>query len=601
MFIGQITVSKRGRTYTYHRLMESVRTPVGPRQRLILSLGTLSLPRSEWPLLVQRVGDFLKGQQDIGLDSHLDGMAQQFAEQIQHKRMRAQAHSAPRGRAKEVYLEHSQSEHVRELGPEYVANAFWRELAFDRSLKQLGFSEKQCRLAEVQVVGRLVAPRSELATASWYGRTALNELMANNLAAVSEDQLYRVSDKLYRRREQIQSQLAQREREIFSLDETIVLYDLSSTYFEGVAAGNQKARYGYSRDHRSDQKQVVVGLVLDGEGFPKAHEVFSGNTTDRHTLGQMLDVLAQRVGAKAGTVVVDRGLSDEDNLTLIRERGHHYVVTTRQSERSKLFPQIDPAAYVPLQVDAQGEVTVSGQLRRHGDELYVLCHSTRRQQKDGAIRDRFRKRFEEDAEKLERRVASGRLKHPAKINQAIGRLRERHPKVGRLYEIQMRFGADMMASVHWAAKSQAAVTADELDGTYLMRTDRVDLEEAEIWKLYTTLWRVEQSFRYLKGNLGLRPVFHQKAHRVDAHIFISLLAYHLLHAIERRLQEHGDHRSWPTIRDTLSTHQMLTIIHQCTDGSAFRLRRPSTAEQAHRRIYQACGLPTPSTSRSLQL
>ena len=323
MFIGQITVSKRGRTYTYHRLMESVRTPVGPRQRLILSLGTLSLPRSEWPLLVQRVGDFLKGQQDIGLDSHLDGMAQQFAEQIQHKRMRAQAHSAPRGRAKEVYLEHSQSEHVRELGPEYVANAFWRELAFDRSLKQLGFSEKQCRLAEVQVVGRLVAPRSELATASWYGRTALNELMANNLAAVSEDQLYRVSDKLYRRREQIQSQLAQREREIFSLDETIVLYDLSSTYFEGVAAGNQKARYGYSRDHRSDQKQVVVGLVLDGEGFPKAHEVFSGNTTDRHTLGQMLDVLAQRVGAKAGTVVVDRGLSDEDNLTLIRERGHH--------------------------------------------------------------------------------------------------------------------------------------------------------------------------------------------------------------------------------------------------------------------------------------
>ena len=604
MFIGQLKVSRNGRSYTYHRLLESVRTDKGPRQRLVLSLGTLDLPKSEWPRLAERIEDLLNYQEQIPFGtSDLDQLAAPFAERIRHKQQRRRAQQKGQGPAKEVYPERSSSEHIRELGPEYVAHVFWERLRCDQLLRRCGFSPRQCRLAEIQVVGRLIAPRSERGTAAWYARTALAELMPGSVASVSKDALYRISDQLCEHRVAIETGLAARERELFALDETIVLYDLSSTYFEGSAARNKKAVHGYSRDHRPDCKQVVVGLVLDGEGFPKAHEVFTGNTKDETSMTQMLDSLDRRSGSIVGwpsqpTVIMDRGLATDENLNLLRARGQHYIVATAQSERHELFPKIDASRYVPVKVNAKGKVVVSGQLRRHQGELYVLCHSAARAAKDQAIRQRFEERFEQDADKLKVRVAAGRLKKPEKINQAIGRLLGRYPRVARYYTVHRHTDETGQAEVRWAKKDAAQQLAEELDGTYLLRTDRTDLTEAELWKLYVLLARIERSFRYLKSNLGLRPVFHQRTERSDAHIFISLLAYHLLHTIERRLQENGEHRSWPTVRDLLSTHQMVTIVHQCTDGTVLRVRRPSQPELEHRKIYRALRVPaTPAPLR----
>ena len=606
MFIGQLKVSRNGRRYTYHRLLESVRTDKGPRQRLVLSLGTLDLPKAEWPRLAERIEDLLNYQEQVPFGtSDLDQLAAPFAERIRHKQQRRRAQQEGQGAAKEVYPERSSSEHVRELGPEYVAHVFWERLHCDQLLRRCGFSPRQCRLAEIQVVGRLVAPRSERGTAAWYARTALGELMPDSVRSVNKDALYRISDQLYEHRVAIETGLAARERELFALDETIILYDLSSTYFEGIAARNEKAAHGYSRDHRPDCKQVVVALVLDGEGFPKAHEVFTGNTKDENSMRQMLDSLDRRSGSIAGwpsqpTVIMDRGLATAENLDLLRARGQHYIVATGQSERHALFPEIDASRYVPVKVDAKGKVVVSGQVRRHQGELYVLCHSAARAAKEHAIRQRFEQRFEQDAEKLTARVAAGRLKRPQKINQAIGRLLGRYPRVARYYTVQMHTDEEGQAHLKWAKKDAQQQLAAELDGTYLLRTDRTDLTEAELWKLYVLLARIERSFRYLKSSLGLRPVFHQRTERADAHIFISLLAYHLLHAIERRLEEHGEHRSWPTIRDQLSTHQMVTIVHQCTDGTVLRVRRPSQPELEHRNIYRALRVPAtpPSLRRS---
>ena len=597
MFIGQLKVSRNGRSYTYHRLLESVRTDKGPRQRLVLSLGTLDLPKSEWPRLAERIEDLLNHQELIPFGScDLDQLAAPFAERIRHKQQRRRAQQEGQGPAKEVYPERSGSEHIRELGPEYVAHVFWERLHCDQLLQRCGFSQRQCRLAEIQVVGRLLAPRSERGTVGWFARTALAELMPGSVASVNKDALYRISDQLYAHRVAIETGLAARERELFALEETIILYDLSSTYFEGIAARNEKAEHGYSRDHRPDCKQVVVGLVLDGEGFPKAHEVFTGNTKDETSLARMLDSLDCRTSGAAGwpsrpTVIMDRGLATDENLELLRKRGEHYIVTTPQSERRELFPEIDRARYVPVKVNANGKVVVSGQLRRHQGELYVLCHSVARASKDRAIRQRFEQRLEQDADKLKVRVAAGRLKKPEKINRALGRLLGRYPRVARYYTLQMHTDEKGQAEVTWARKDAAQQLAEELDGTYLLRTDRTDLAATEVWQLYVLLARIEQSFRYLKSTLGIRPVFHQRTERVDAHIFISLLAYHLLHAIERRLQENGDHRSWPTIRDLLATHQMVTIVHRCTDGTVLRLRRPSQPELEHRKIYRALRIP----------
>ena len=528
MFIDQLKVSRNGRSYTCHRLLESVRTAKGPRQRLVPA--------------------------------------------------------------------RSSSELIRELGPEYVAHVFWEHLRCDRILQRCGFSQRQCRLAETQVVGRLIAPRSELGTVGWVGRTALDELMPGSVRSVTKDALYRVSDQLYEHRVSIETELAARERELFALDETIILYDLSSTCFEGIAARNEKAEHGCSRDHRPDCKQVVIGLVLDGEGFPKAHEVFTGNTKDENSMARMLDSLDCRTSGAAGwpsqpTVIMDRGLATDENLELLRKRGEHYIVTTSQSERHELFPKIDRARYVPVKLDRKGKVVVCGQLRRHQGELYVLCHSAARASKDRAIRQRFEQRLEQDADKLKVRVAAGRLKKPEKINRALGCLSGRYPRVARYYTLQLHTDEKGQAEVTWARKDAAQQQlAEELDGTCLLRTDRTDLAATEVWQLYVLLARIERSFRYLKSTLGIRPVFHQRTERVDAHIFISLLAYHLVHTIERRLQDNGDYRSWPTIRDLLATHQMVTIVHHCTDGTVLRLRRPSQPELEHRNSYRTLRL-----------
>ena len=443
MFIGQLKVSRNGRSYTYHRLLESVRTAKGPRQRLVLSLGTLDLPKSEWPRLAERIEDLLNHQERVPFGtSDLDQLAAPFAERIRSKQQRQQAQRDGHGPAKEVYPARSSSELIRELGPEYVAHVFWEHLRCDRILQRCGFSQRQCRLAEIQVVGRLIAPRSELGTVGWVGRTALDELMPGSVRSVTKDALYRVSDQLYEHRVAIETELAARERELFALDETIILYDLSSTYFEGIAARNEKAEHGYSRDHRPDCKQVVIGLVLDGEGFPKAHEVFTGNTKDENSMARMLDSLDCRTSGAAGwpsqpTVIMDRGLATDENLELLRKRGQHYIVTTSQSERHELFPKIDRARYVPVKLDRKGKVVVCGQLRRHQGELYVLCHSAARASKDRAIRQRFEQRLEQDADKLKVRVAAGRLKKPEKINRALGRLLGRYPRVARYYTLQL--------------------------------------------------------------------------------------------------------------------------------------------------------------------
>lgn len=601
VFIAQVKVKRDTKTYTYHRLMESVRTPKGPRQRLIMSLGTLGIPKSEWPVLAERIQDFLTHQTIIPYGStEVDHLALRYAQRVRHKQLRQSARAIPRGQTKQIYIEESATEEIRQLGPEYVAHGFWQQLQLDRILKGVGFSGKQCRLAEVQVIARLVAPRSELGTVSWFGRTAIDELMQPSLKSLTEDQLYRISDRLYRNRSDIEAQLADRERELFGLAETIVLYDLTSTYFEGLASANPMARHGHSRDHRGDCKQVVVGMVLDEDGFPKAHEVFSGNTRDSQTFTDMLDRLKARVANRQVTVVVDRGLSSDENLALLRQRSYHYIVTTRQSQRNDVFEHIDPEQFVPVKHDSGGTISVAAQLRRVGDEVFVLCHSQRRAAKDRAIRDRFTARFEEDATRLARRVAGGRLKNPEKINQAIGRLKERYPRVARHYELRLHTDATATPAVEWHRHQEVDAATDELDGTYLIRTDRSDLSGQEIWKLYVMLSRVERSFRYLKSDLGLRPVFHQKAPRVEGHIFISVLAYHLLHAIERRLTEQDDHRTWPTIRDLLSTHHLSTIVHRCTDETVMRLRVCSTVEAHQAEVYQRLGLPVPALKRRLQ-
>ena len=374
------------------------------------------------------------------------------------------------------------------------------------------------------------------------------------------------------------------------------MYDLTSTYFEGQALLNPKAQRGYSRDSRPDAKQVVVGLVINRDGFPLAHEVFDGNTQDRTTVSAMLDALGRRVSLKPGqTVVVDRGMAQAENLEQIAARGLHYMVAARQSERDVLladFEQLEGFEEIiressPLN-PAQKKSRVWVKQVNQDTGTLALCLSQGREDKDRAIREKHEQRLLADVERLQIAVASGRLKAGDKIQQRIGRLKERYPRVARYW----RLAYDAQARrVTYEADEKKRKTAEALDGAYILKSDRTDLTGEEIWRIYMLLTRAENAFRCMKSPLAERPIFHHLENRVETHIFLCLLAYHLLVAIEKTLLDKGVHTSWSSVRDTLRTHQINTIVLPTDGAMTLKIRRAGKPEAQHLELYRLLDVP----------
>ncbi len=420
----------------------------------------------------------------------------------------------------------------------------------------------------------------------------LADILGADFEALEEDPLYLVLDKLHPHRSVIEAAPVERERSLFNLDATIYLYDLTSTYFEGQCVRNAKAKRGYSRDHRPDCKQVLVGLVVSREGFPITHEVFAGNAQDRTTLATMLDRLTERAGLKQGsTVVVDRGMAFDDNIAEIKQRRLNYVVASRQPERDRWLGDFEetegfsPLLRQPSPLNgAQKKTSIEVKTCAQGDHAYVLCRSEQRIAKDRAIRTKQEGRLRADIDKLTRRVADGKLVKAAEINQAIGRLQERYPRVARYFRIAHDPQTATLVCEFDAAEQ---AKAERLDGCYLIKTDRKDLSGDELWRIYVLLTRAETAFRDMKSPLAERPIFHHIERRTEAHIFLCVLAYHLLIAIAKTLLDQAIHTSWATVRDTLKTHQVCTIVLPTTDGSCLRIRKAATAEPAVQDVYRS--------------
>jgi transposase len=467
----------------------------------------------------------------------------------------------------------------------------------DEILRGLDFSWRAIQLTCAMTLNRLINPSSEHAMPGWIRRTALGDILGVDFSSLVEDPLYRNLDRLHPNRIAIEQALVKRERNLFNLDQTVFLYDLTSTYFEGKALANAKARRGYSRDKRPDCKQVVVGLVINREGFPIAHEVFAGNVQDRQTLGTMLDLLAERVGLVEGqTVVIDRGMAFPENLKEIKGRQLHYVVATRQSERDAWLNEFQqqeefeevhriPSPLNPFQ--KKSKVLVKREQR--DGETYILCTSSDRSEKDRAVREKQEQRLLADVAKLKKRISRGRLVHEVAIGEAIGRLKERYPRVARYHMLSF----DTKKRALQCEPNQALrEKAEMLDGAYLLRTDRDDLDAKEAWLLYMTLTRAENAFRAMKSPLAERPIFHQLEHRVETHIFLCVLAYHLLVAIETTLLERGCHTSWATVRQMLATHQVATIVLPTEGRGILNIRKGTTPETEHLELYRLLEIPT---------
>ena len=518
MYIRKSTRTYKGKTYTNHLLVESVQTAKGPRQRTICSLGSLEpAPAEDWRGLAHKLQSALQGQES------LSGSSTEIQEWVEKARNKKKSTVGSDGDRSTVTVEPDQVqvEQAREAGPVHVGHQLWGQLEMNRILQQAGLSARACRLTEVMTLNRLICPSSEHAMPDWIRRTALGDLLQEDFSELADEALYRNLDRLHPNREAIERALAEKEKTLFNLDDTVYLYDLTSTYFEGQATANPQAKRGYSRDKRPDCKQVVVGLVVDRDGFPKAHEIFDGNTQDRRSLDQMLDALEKRTGKKLGaTVIVDRGMAFEENLEQIRKRQLHYLVAGRQSERNQWLEELEnddgweqvhrtPSPRNPFQKKTRVEI----KRQQKGDIVYLLCRSEGREEKDRAIREKQETKLLADLHRLQQRVAKGRLKKENKIQRAIGRLLERYPRVARYYELS--YDA-VQKNLSWNELTDKKATAKKLDGSYVLKTDRQDLTAGEIWRTYILLTRVEDAFRDIKSPLMERPIFHHLQNRTQS-------------------------------------------------------------------------------------
>jgi transposase len=590
MYIRKSTRSYKGRTYTNYVLVESAQTPKGPRQKSVCSLGDLSpRPREEWLKLTRKIEDALLGQERL-VDQ---GDAEVAAIVRQVRERRENAPLQPSGSAELITVDPSRvtTEQHREAGPIHVGYQFWQRLSLDRILHDCGLPETVRQLACAMVLNRLIAPASEHAMPDWMRRTALVDILDVDFEGIDDDRLYRVLDRLYPHRATIEAALVQRERSLFNLDTTVYLYDLTSTYFEGQCRRNDKAKLGHSRDKRPDCKQVVVGLVVNRDGFPITHEVFAGNTRDHTTLPTMLDRLAEHAGLKEGaTVVVDRGMAYDENIAELKKRKLHYVVASRQPERDRWLADFeDTEGFAPVLREpsplnpGQKKSSIEVKTQTADQQTYVLCRSEQRIAKDRAIRTKQEARLRADIDKLAKRIADGKLVKAAKINQAIGRLKERYPRVARYYrfsydEPNRTLSAEFDADKH--------LHAERLDGCYLLKTSREDLSGDELWRIYILLTRAENAFRDMKSPLAERPIWHHLERRTDTHIFLCVLAYHLLISIEKTLLDKGVHTSWATVRDILKTHQICTVVLPTDDGSSLRIRKAATPDPDVQQLYR---------------
>jgi transposase len=593
MFIKEIIKKNftSDKTFTYHRLVEAVRTPRGPRQRIILNLGKLDLPREDWKTLANRIEEIFSGQQTLLITPpHIESLAHYYAGMLRRKEMQSVPVSEQSDWEKVDLNSLSQSE-VRTIGAESVAWDAFMRLGFPHILSDLGFSQEQVHKTALLVVGRLVHPASERETAHWgRGISALQELLGADFQHLSNNALYRTSDQLVKHRDEIEKGLTERERDIFNLGEKIILYDLTNTYLTGNGRHSHIARRGRSKQKRNDCPLLTLALVLDNEGFPKASRVLEGNISEPGTLEGFLQNLKSEprdqlsLLTEPATLVFDAGVGTRENLDLIRREGLHYVTVRRQ--RSGEIPE---EGLTVIKEDKDSTVKVR---RLDGEgETILYCQSTARARKEESMKASFQKHFEEGLQAISDSLSRKRgHKAYGRVMERLGRLKERYPTIAQFYNVEVHEERGRVTRMEWGIDREKEIET-RFSGSYYIRSSRTDLDEKELWSLYMMLTQIEESFRTLKSELGLRPVRHHKDPRMEGHLFISVLAYHLLAGIQRELKQKGISYRWETIRNRLSTQTRVTASLTNDKGERIHIRQTTDPEPFHFEIYRALGLP----------
>jgi transposase len=584
MYIRKVAhTGKNGKTYHTFKLIESVRTERGPRQRMLLNLGTdFSVPEEKWKDLANRIEEIVTGQRRFfPCAEDIEASAATYARNVVAYQGQEEKKEDSAPDYQRVDVDTVDHEHVRSVGAEHVVYETMKILGLPDLFTSLGFN-KPARDAAVGVIAaRLIAPASERATHRWLQEmTALGDLLETDFSDISQDRVYKVADALLQHKQEIEDHLRSRETSLFNLTERIILYDLTNTFFEGSGKYNDKARFGVSKEKRSDCPLLTLGMVLDADGFPKRAEVFSGNVSEPGTLEGLVTSLSSPLIVAKPLVVMDAGIATKENILWLKDHGYDYIAVSRV-RKIEVPPEM-------VTVREDNRRLIRAGLIRDASEATLVCHSTDKEIKETGIENRFERRFEEALGRVHQALGKKNgVKRYDKVMEKIGRLKERNRRIGRRYEITVtKNDKDIVTAVTWQRKAE-----EHHPGVYVLRSNRMDLTETQFFDVFSLLTDIEDAFRSMKSALGLRPVYHQKEHRSDGHLFITVLAYHILQTIRFTLRRRHISDNWSTIRTALSSHVRLTTTMRRDDGKVIHLRKSSSPEASHKRIYDALHLP----------
>lgn len=597
MFIRQTktSTSSSGESYFTYRLVTSKRVGKKVRQQTLLNLGRhFDLPREHWPELCIRLDQILVGQKPL---FETNKVIEQTAQHIYSKLMAGSGQvskvntDAEVTDFQEVDVNSIEMIQPRSVGAEHVCVEALKELNLPGILDEAGFNGPQKAAALGNIVGRMCEPRSERATLKWLTNTsALGELLNFDFESMALMQLYRASDLLLKNKALIEQGLFERVQSIFGFTPTVTLYDLTNTYFEGNASGNSKAKRGRSKEKRNDCPLVTLGLTLDASGFIRHSQVFDGNVSEGSTLEGMLEKLNAPEGA---LVIMDAGIASEKNITWLVNNGYKYLVVSRQKKRTF---EMDKA----LSIQSASDHTIHLQreeVQEQGEEVSevkLYCWSEERARKDSEIDAHFREKFEAELTKITVGLhQKGYTKKRDKLNERIGRLKERCKRVSHHYHIELVLDdkGETVTELNWRYQPSEA-SKQSHPGVYCLRSNLTDWNEEALWRTYTLLTDLEAVFRSLKSELGMRPIYHHKEARCDGHLFITVLAYQAVQVVRRKLKEQGICESWISLRELLAVQQRVTASFKQKDRRTLHVRKATVPEEPLLKIYQILGLDT---------
>lgn len=622
MFIKTIVKTDKltGKRYEYFRLCEGYRIGDKVRHRSILSLGKLEKlsSKEDRKILADRIEKLLLGKQEL-FETNLDPVIEKYARQFYRKiinnnllYLRAKTPSKTRVTDYEVIdLNSINNQDVREVGAEWLCKQTLEQLEIPEALQKLRWNSEEINLAMIHIISRAVFPASEHKTAQWIKQNSgVSELFDIIPGNINRFQLYGISNKLYKDNEAIEKYLSSRTNDLFDLEDKIIFYDLTNTYFEGRKLSSEKAKFAKSKEKRSDAKLIALALVVNAEGFVKQSKIYRGNIGESTTLEETIKELSKRASnqiTRKPIIVMDAGISTKDNLKMLKKKGYNYICVTRrklqnyetvnkEKEKITLYDRRKNPVKIEfvnnLAEDKEEQDLAKGRASNSigGQDRYLYVHSEQKAKKEASMDDHFSQQYEEELENIKKSLTKkGGTKKLEKVFERIGRLKERYPSANKHYKITVEPDNenDKAADIIWKRK---ALKPRKQHGVYFLRTSLKKTDERTLWKIYNTLTEIEATFRVLKTDLSLRPVFHQKDIHTESHINLGILAYQIVSTIRHQLKKKNINYDRQNIRRIMNTQKLITTSMQSKDNKRITIRKCSIPNYEVKEIYQALRL-----------